>query len=114
MPGKLKPIRIFGYREGDVWQAYCIDFNLAAQADTAEEVRSIMLEMVKTYVDDALEGQDKAHADVFLNRKAPLSIRLKYYWVLAKHAVYQLRRKLDFAFTDMLYIDTLQNNHRPA
>lgn len=61
------------------WTAVCVDFSLAAQADTFEEAKQKLQDQVRDYVADAF-GQDRAHARKLLTqRKAPFSQLLTYY-----------------------------------
>ena len=80
----MKPIdlilRCYGERKGDVWQAFCIDLNLAAQGKTAEEVKRKLEQQIQSYLYDALAGADKEYALQLLSRKAPLSFRVKYHY----------------------------------
>lgn len=73
-------LRCYGERKGDVWQAFCLDLNLAVQADSEEEVRRKLHEQILLYIDDALEGEDYQYADQLLSRKAPIGFWLKYYY----------------------------------
>lgn len=67
------------YNEGQ-WQAFCLNFDLAAQGETFDETRAKLEAMIKDYVFDALVGEDKAFAQQFLSRKAPLLHWVKYYY----------------------------------
>jgi len=67
------------YEEGQ-WIAFCIDFDLAAQASTFEGAKTKLESMIKEYVFDALVGEDREYAEQLLSRKAPLLEWLKYYF----------------------------------
>jgi len=67
------------YTEGQ-WQALCLNFDLAAQAKSFDEVKAKLEAMIKEYVFDALVGEDKAFAQQLLNRKARLIEWIKYYY----------------------------------
>jgi hypothetical protein len=69
------------YDEGQ-WIANCLDFDLAAQADSFEAAKTKLENMIKEYVFDALVGEDKDYAQQLLSRKAPLLEWLKYYFYL--------------------------------
>lgn len=79
----MKPVqlvlRCYGEKKGEVWQAFCIDLNLAAQGDSMRDVRGKLNSQIESYLYDALEGDDRKYADQLLNRKAPLAFRAKYY-----------------------------------
>jgi hypothetical protein len=73
------------YEKGQ-WIAFCLDFDLAAQADSFEEAKTKLENMVKEYVFDALVGEDREYAEQLLFRKAPLLEWLKYYFYMVIHA----------------------------
>jgi len=62
-------------RPGD-WEAICVDFDLAAQGESREEVLSELRDAVETYLEYISELPEKERAG-FLNRKAPLGLRLR-------------------------------------
>lgn len=70
-------------RKGDQWQAFSLEFGLAAQADSYEEAARKLEHMLQSYVYDALVGEDKEHAAVLMNRRATLAVYVKYYAILA-------------------------------
>jgi len=75
-------LRCYGEQKGDVWQAFCLDLNLAVQGNSFSEVRGKLHRQIESYLYDALEGEDKQYADQLLNRRAPF-----YFW--AKYFVYK-------------------------
>lgn len=77
-------MRCFAEQYGDLWVAVCLDFTLAAQGESFEEVKLKLEVMIADYVRDALVGDDKDHARYFLTRRAPLNFWLKYYWIKLK------------------------------
>lgn len=70
-------IRCLALREGDQWVAVCLPFDLAVQAESLPEVREKLDEQIRSYLEDALVGQDRAHAEYLLTRRAPWR-----YWAL--------------------------------
>jgi predicted RNase H-like HicB family nuclease len=80
-------IKCYAQQEGECWVALCLDFNLAAQGDDFEEVKTKLEEMIAEYVYDALAGVDKPYAAQLLSRRAPLSSWLKYYIIRFKVAL---------------------------
>ncbi len=72
-------LRFYVEKKGDQWQAFCLDFCLAAQADTFQEARRKIESMTAEYVYDALAGEDRDYAEQLLSRKAPLNQWFKYY-----------------------------------
>jgi predicted RNase H-like HicB family nuclease len=73
-------IRCFAEPKHGQWQAFSLEFGLAAQADTYRAARSKLEAMIEEYLEDALGGQDREHADVLLSRKAAPSVHLYYHW----------------------------------
>jgi hypothetical protein len=74
-------LRCYAEREAPcVWVALCLDFDLAAQGETFADARARLDAMINDYVEDALTGEDRAHARSLLNRRAPWRYWLRYYW----------------------------------
>lgn len=67
-------------RKDNVWQAFSLEFGLAAQGDSLPDVKQRLESMILCYVQDALIGEDREHARELLNRKATLSVYAKYYF----------------------------------
>ena len=68
-------VRCMTWRDGDLWIAASIDLGLAAQGHTCDEARDALHAQISSYVRDAMT-RDAAHADVLLERKAPLADQL--------------------------------------
>ena len=81
-------VKCYSEQEGDCWVAVCLDFNLASQGDSFEDVKSKLEAMIAEYVYDALAGEDKRYAAQLLSRRAPLSFWLKYYFIKLKALVF--------------------------
>lgn len=79
MQGQTYFVRCFGERANGQWTIVCLDFCLAAQADTFEEARARLDAQIRSYLRDALTGQDREHAAYLLSRRAPWPIWAKYY-----------------------------------
>jgi len=80
-------LRSYANEYNGQWQAFCIDFGLAAQGDSLEDVRDKLGSMIKEYVNDALTGEDKEYADQLLRRKAPFKQVATYYIYLFEDKV---------------------------
>ena len=80
MKPNKRMLRCYGERKGNIWQAFCVDLNLAVQGNSLQEVQSKLHQQVSSYLYDALEGEDKEYAEQLLNRKAPLYFWIKYYY----------------------------------
>jgi hypothetical protein len=78
-------LRCFAYQEAPaIWVAICLDFDLAAQAESLDAVRIKLDAMIDDYVEEALKGPDRAFADQLLNRRAPAGLWLRYYWLVLR------------------------------
>ena len=78
-------LRCYANKDGDQWQAFCIDLCLASQGDSFPEVKQKLEHMMVEYVYDALAGEDREFAEQLLNRKAPLSQIATYHWIKLMH-----------------------------
>jgi predicted RNase H-like HicB family nuclease len=65
----------------DDWEAFCLDYNLAVQGRSFEEVKRDLLIAIDMYVQAALEEPEPARSQL-LSRRAPFFVRLKWAWRL--------------------------------
>ncbi len=72
-------IKCFAKKTEGVWVAVCLDFCLAVQGDSFEDVKCKLEGQISTYVTEAL--QDKEHGGQLLTRRAPLSYWIEYYFI---------------------------------
>ena len=74
-------LRVYGELTADVWSLICLEFNVAAQAETLIEARYKLRLIVTSYLLDALaeDGLDRTHASNLLRLKAPSIFLVKYY-----------------------------------
>lgn len=72
------------------WEALCVDFDLAAQGKSLEEVRRELGDAIETYLEyvDEMPEHERTR---FLNRKTPLGLRLRLAFL---HRVFALRDSL--------------------
>jgi hypothetical protein len=81
VPAKFRfVIRILAEHKDDQWQAFSLELGLAAQADTLAEVKHKLESMIRDYLLDALEGEDREHAYDLLSRKATWQVYVKYHF----------------------------------
>ena len=73
-----KHIRCVVYREAGCWQAICIDFNLACDGDSFEEVRDLLIDMIEGYLEHVAQ-QPVAVRRQLLARRAPWHVRAAIY-----------------------------------
>ncbi|MDN5872073.1 MAG: DUF1902 domain-containing protein [Nitrococcus sp.] len=74
-------LRCLAERDGDLWLAYCVDLSLDARADSADEVKAKLHDMIEDYLLDvqrAVNNGDRELAHEMLTRKAPLAVQLRY------------------------------------
>ena len=76
----MKTLRCMAYQQNGVFVAACLDLSLAAQADTMPESMSKQDAQVRDYLEEAFS--EPAYTKQLLNRKAPLSMWIKY-WIIA-------------------------------
>ena len=72
-------VRCYSEGDGDRWEAVCLDFDLAVQGQSFEEVYRDLLKAIAEYVEyvSTLPQPDRAR---LLNRQAPLTMRLRFLW----------------------------------
>ena len=63
-------------REGD-WEAICLDYDIAVQGRSFEEVARSLREAVVLYL-ESLKDLPQADQERLLQRRAPLRLRLKF------------------------------------
>lgn len=85
-------LRCFAEPEGRQWQAFCVDLSLAVQGESLAEVKRKLHEQVRSYVEEAYTI-DREYAEQLMCRKAPVSIRFKYYRYCFRQKVAELFSK---------------------
>lgn len=75
MPRKLLHCYAEG-REGD-WEAICLDYDIAVQGSSFEEVAQSLREAVTLFLEAAADLPEKDRRAV-LRHRAPISVRLKF------------------------------------
>lgn len=77
-------------RNGD-WEAFCIDFDIAVQGRTLEEVKQALSEAICTYVEQAM-AESPADRQRLLNRRMPLLTRIQLYWPFLVNALFPRKK----------------------
>jgi predicted RNase H-like HicB family nuclease len=72
-------VRCFAELKDGQWQAFSLEFGLAAQGESFADVRRSLESMIVSYVKDALD-EDREHAMTLLKRKAMWQVYAKYYF----------------------------------
>lgn len=80
-------LRCYINKKGDQWQAFCIDFCLAAQGESLPEVKNKLKSMISEYLYDALVGEDREFANQLLKRKAPFKQIATYHYYAFMHHI---------------------------
>jgi len=74
-------LRCYAERQHGQWVAVCLDFSLAAQDETLEGAKARLEAQIEEYVFDAIEGEDREHAEQLLTRRAPWQQWARYYFI---------------------------------
>lgn len=87
---------LWGYAHGrdDRWEAICVDLDISVQGESWDEVKALLDEAVRTYVEDALR-ESPADRDRLLHRQAPLLERVRLAVLFMVHIVSSRRRRRD-------------------
>ena len=72
----MRKLTCYAWGKPGDWEALCVDYDLAAQGASFEEVRRELADAVDTYL-DYVSDLPESEQPAFLNRKAPLSLRLR-------------------------------------
>jgi len=104
-------LRCFSEYKEEQWSAVCLDFCLAAQADTFEESQKKLEAMICEYVHDALVGEDSDYATDFLSRRAPMSQWAKYYTYFFIFKVGGMRKHVMRLFKEAVPLSPVNCNH---
>ena len=65
-------LRCYGYKANGMWTALCLDFNVAVEAETPEQLKVKMQDMIESYIETALDTDDNGSVASLMLRKAPL------------------------------------------
>ena len=95
-------LKCYAENKGDYWQAFCLDYTLAVQAETFDEAKKKLESMIISYLHDALSGDDKAYARQLLTRSAPASYWIKYYLYVLLDKIGVIKNDMQRLFTEVL------------
>lgn len=79
-------------RKGD-WEAICVDFDIAVQGQSFDDVRNRLEAAVCEYVEDALR-EDPVTRERLLSRKAPLGLKLNLVIGCLVHLAFGSKREV--------------------
>jgi len=88
-------LRCYGFYRHGQWHGLCLDFDIAAQADSPQALRAKLAEIIESYVETVLDTDDKASVAALLDRRAPLEDWLRY-WAAGLAAQIHPSRRLLF------------------
>lgn len=108
MKSKDLILRCYIKKAGSQFVAVCVDLCLAAQADTQEQARKMLLSQIESYVEEALTI-DREFADELLNRKAPLYQRMEYQVIKAGYKLHLFKSGIAQAFKTILPVHVGRN-----
>ncbi len=96
-------INCLQYRDGDIFIAHCLEFDLVAEGSTQEEARTNLADLIKTHIQFAIEKdvEDKA-----LFHPAPSK-----YWEILHHVQTKIARKMFLDRRDISTKSILENMH---
>ena len=90
-------LRCYGYKDRrGKWCGVCLELNLAAEADSAKELRSKLGSMIESYIGSVLETDDKGSIPSLLCRKAPLNDWICYFLIYLLKLISQVPDRMTF------------------
>ena len=69
-------LKCYAYRDGDAWEAICVDLDIATFAPSLEEVKKSLAICIELYLEKVAELPAHEQSD-FLARKSPWHLRAK-------------------------------------
>jgi hypothetical protein len=85
----------------DQWEAFCLDFDLAVQGRSFDEVRRYLVDAIEMYLEAAL-AEPEPDRSRLLARKAPFLVRLMWGWRLFRVTMSGRPRRDDYATVEFL------------
>ena len=80
-PDKLV-LRCYGHKiKQDKWFGVCLELNLAAEANSPDELKQKMGDMIASYIETVLDTNDKSSIPALLYRRAPMRNWVFYYFI---------------------------------
>jgi hypothetical protein len=79
-------LRCYAERKHDKWQAFCVDFDLAVQGDTFDEVYASLDQAVHDYV-QRVAALPEADRSRLLRRRAPFGSRVAFFAAVMRTAL---------------------------
>lgn len=92
-----KFVRCYAEGRGSEWEAFCLDFDLAVQGDSLEDVVKSLHEQINLYVEGVLELPAADQRRLFA-RRAPLRSWMRPLWFTCLAILLGARRKASGVF----------------
>lgn len=90
-------LRCYGYKIGDnPFVGVCVDLNIAVQASSEIELKKKMNGAIKSYIETALDTEDKSSIPLLIERRAPIRDWVIYYLVKALVKIRQIPTNFTF------------------
>jgi hypothetical protein len=86
------PLECIAHGAGERWEAICLDFDIAVQGHSLDEVSRLLRETIETYVADALAQEEPVRSQM-LHRSVPFLVRAS--WALRLFFATMGRHRLD-------------------
>ena len=86
----------YAQHDGRVWEAFCLDFDLAVQGQSLHEATASLQSAIGDYIDAAMEEEEPTRTQL-LNRRAPLHLRLLWTWRIVRAITFGRKRDGDSA-----------------
>lgn len=84
-------VRAYAHGHDGLWEAICVDLDIAVQGESFEEVRAKLGNAIDGYVED-VKRLSPSDAHRLLNRRAPIWVGLKFALVFLWHSFRAPRR----------------------
>jgi hypothetical protein len=84
--GKERVLFCYAHGRDEEWEGLCLDFDLAVQGRSFEEVRKGLETSIADYIASAKEETDEVR-DRLLARRVPRLVQLKYVWRLIRAVI---------------------------
>lgn len=83
MAGMHRTLYCYAEGKGREWEAICLDLDIAVQGHSFAEVYQSLNEAIDVYL-ESVEALPEAEQARLLSRKAPLRVRVKFFWFAFK------------------------------
>ena len=89
-------LRCYGQKRGGTWYGVCLELNIAAEADSLNELKNKINSMILSYIEAACDTEDKPSIPFLLRRRAPITDWCRYYFIALSRRITNLPDKMTF------------------